>query len=188
MSKKAKKVDKADLGKITAERGAKVYDAVQKRRQMGVLGLVVALVVVLVGSVLFVGAASGWFDDPKVILSDDATCEGGCEMKDVNALEYSKMIEEGESFVMFIDQSGCTTADKLRGFVMSWARENGVRVYRMMFSDARDTSLHDYVKYYPSVVVVARGDPVAWLRADADEDSDAYNKEEAFRTWIGRWL
>ena len=33
MSKKAKKVDKADLGKITAERGAKVYDAVQKRRR-----------------------------------------------------------------------------------------------------------------------------------------------------------
>ena len=174
--------------KPMAERGAMAYEAVEKKKQKSVLGLIVALVVVLVGSVLFMGAVSGWFDDAKVSLDLDSLCEGGCEMVDLTGAEYEGMVDNGKSFVVFVDQSGCTTADKLRGFTMNWARENGVKVYKMMFSDARKTSLHEYVKYYPSVVVVSKGKPVAWLRADEDEDSDAYNKEEAFRGWISRWL
>ena len=70
----------------------------------------------------------------------------------------------------------------------NWASERGVKVYRMMFEDARETSLHESVKYYPSVVVVRGGKPVAWLRADADEDADAYNEEGAFRVWVQKYL
>lgn len=184
-------------GKKGKAEGGKKGEAVQKKTnssmkeglaRMRVWQLVMLLVVVVVGTVLLVGAVSGWFGGSKVVLDSESLCEGGCEMVDLTREAYEGMVSDGKSFVMFVDQSGCTTADKLRGFTVNWAREKGVKVYKMMFSDAKKTSLHDYVKYYPSVVVVSKGKPVVWLRADEDEDSDAYNKEEAFVEWISGWL
>ena len=90
--------------------------------------------------------------------------------------------------MVFVDQDGCTTADRLRGYVKDWAASAGVKVYRMMFSEVKESSLHDAVKYYPSVAVVSRGHVVGALRADSDEDAAAYNDYEAFRGWMGRWL
>lgn len=174
--------------KTLVERGVMTYEAVQKHKQKNVLGLIVCLIVVLTLSVLFMGAVSGWFDDSKVVLDEEYACEEKCEMMELTVDTYEELIKKKGSFVIFVDQDGCVTADKLRGFVQNWSNDNGVKVYRMMFSDVRDASLHNYVKYYPSVVVVSKGMPVAWLRADAGEDSDAYNFENAFVEWIRKYF
>ena len=106
------------------------------------------------------------------------------EMISLTIEEYDKMIAEGRSFLLFVDQGGCTTADRLREFVRNYARKHSLVVYTMMFSKVRETSLHDYVKYYPSVVWIKHGNPEKWLRADEDEDSDEYNNEAVFDEWM----
>ena len=63
-----------------------------KKKQVGVLGLVIALVVVLIGGVLFVGAVSGWFDDPKVTLDAEYYGEGA-EFMELTASEYEGLVE-----------------------------------------------------------------------------------------------
>lgn len=156
----------------------------EKKKQLSVLGLIVALVVVLFGSLLFVGAVAGWFDDPKVTLDNDYNCEGECDFMELSASEYDALMAERKSFVVFIDQDGCTTADRLRGYVRDWASSAGVKVYRMMFADMKETSLHADVKYYPSVVIVDKGAVRDFLRADSDEDADAYNDYGTFERWI----
>lgn len=183
--------DKEAKGRRLEGRGASGGKGVgvdKEKRQLSVPGLVIALVAVLALSVVFMGAIAGWFDDPKVVLDAEYACEGGCEMVDLAGAEYEELVDEGKSFVVFVDQGGCTTADRLRGYVEDWAAEAGVRVYRMMFTEARETSLHEFVKYYPSFVVVSRGRVVGYLRADSDEDADAYNDEGAFYEWVGKWL
>ena len=158
----------------------------EKKKQRNVLGLVVALVVVLLGGVLFVGAVSGWFSNDMVMLDEEYYCGENCdgEMAELSGAKYEQLVADGKSFVVFIDQSGCTTADRLKEYMKDYALEAGVKVYRMMFADARETSLHEYVKYYPSVVVVSKGKVTAWLRADSDEDADYYNDYEAFEGWM----
>ena len=159
----------------------------EKKKQGKVLGLAIALIVVLVGGVLFVGAVSGWFDDPKIVLDAEYYGEGA-EFMELTASEYEGLVEAKKSFVVFVDQGGCTTADRLREYVLNWAGENGVKVYRMMFSEVKESSLHDYVKYYPSVALISRGRVRGYLRADEDEDAEAYNNYEAFKEWIGKYL
>ncbi|MBR0465704.1 hypothetical protein IJJ02_02890 [Candidatus Saccharibacteria bacterium] len=161
----------------------------EKKKQLGVLGLIVALIVVLFGGLLFMGAVSGWFDDPKVVLSEEYKCTEGCEeFMELDAAFYEDLVKAGKSFVVFVDQDGCTTADRLRGYVLDWASSVGVKVYRMMFSEVKKTSLHDYVKYYPSVAIVDKGMVRGYLRADSDEDADAYNDYDTFSGWIQRYL
>lgn len=160
----------------------------EKKKQRNALGLVVALVAVLLGGVLFVGAVSGWFDGGLIELDAEYYCGENCdgEMMELSGAEYEELVADGKSFVVFIDQRGCTTADRLRGYMNDFALEAGVKAYRMMFNDVKETTLHDYVKYYPSVVVVSKGKVVAWLRADSDEDADYYNDYGAFEAWINR--
>ena len=162
----------------------------EKKKQGGVLGLIVALVVVLFGGVLFVGAVSGWFDNEKVVLDEEYTCKDSCdgEYMELDAASYEELIKAKKSFIVFVDQGGCTTADKLREYVVDWARETGVRVYRMMFDQTKESSLHDNVKYYPSVAVISKGKVAGYLRADSDDDAAAYNNYDDFKVWIGHYL
>ena len=161
-----------------------------KKKQLGVLGLIVALVIVLIGGLIFMGAVAGWFDDPKVVIDGEYVCdnESGCDYMELTAGEYDELVKAQKSFVVFVDQDGCTTADRLRGYVSDWAASRGIKVYRMMFAEVKESSLHDYVKYYPSVVVVDKGMVRAWLRADSDEDAEMYNNYDAFNEWMGRYL
>lgn len=161
-----------------------------KKKQLGVLGLIVALVIVLIGGLIFMGAVAGWFDDPKVVIDGEYVCdnESGCDYMELTAGEYDELVKTQKSFVVFVDQDGCTTADRLRGYVSDWATSRGMKVYRMMFAEVKESSLHDQVKYYPSVVVVDKGVVRAWLRADSDEDAEMYNNYDAFNEWMGRYL
>lgn len=156
-------------------------------KRIEILKLVGLLILVVVLPLLFVGAVAGWFDgEGRVAIDADEYCEGcGEQMVDISGEEYEQMVRDGRSFMVFVDQENCTTADKLEGFLQNYARENGLRVYRIQFSVAKETSMHESVKYYPSVVVVDRGSIVQYLRADSDEDAHVYNDEGAFREWAG---
>ena len=162
----------------------------EKKKQMGVLGLVISLVVVLFGSILFVGAVSGWFDGQKVTLDAEYVCGEGCDgdFLELDAAGYQALVEAGKSFVVFVDQGGCTTADRLRGYAADYAREAGIKVYRMMFSEVKESALHEAVHYYPSFAVVSKGSVVAALQADSDADAPAYNDYTEFTKWVKRYL
>ena len=155
---------------------------------MGVLGLAIGLVLVLIGGVIAVGAIGGWFDDGKMELSPEYVNVAEPGLVELGVEEYGALVESGKSFVVFVDQGGCTTADRLETFVTNWAKDRGAQVYKIMFEEMKQTVLHEAVKYYPSVALVFKGKPVAWLRADADEDAEAYNDEEAFKGWMGRYV
>ena len=158
-----------------------------QKKQLGVLSLIVALVVVLLGSLLFVGAVSGWFDNNKVVLSPEFYSENA-EMVNITADDYERMIKERKSFIVFVDQGGCDTAVRLRGYIEDYTKEAGMRVNRLYFQDMKETSLHEYVKYYPSVVMVSEGRVVGYLKADSDEDADKYNDYDAFKKWMELFL
>lgn len=158
-----------------------------KNKNGGVLGLVIALVVVLIGGVIFVGAVSGWFDDPKITL-DSEYYDEGAKFMEITAGEYEGLVGAEKSFLVFVDQGGCTTADRLREYVTRYMTETGVLVYRMMFAEVKESSLHNEVKYYPSMAVIFKGAVKGYLRADADEDAEAYNSYDAFKEWMGKYL
>ncbi len=137
---------------------------------------------------LIYGGVNGWFVRPVEMEASDY-CEGcGEEYANITVDEYEKKISERKSFVLLVDQTGCTTADKLRGFVTDYARAHDLRVYRIMFNEMKNTALHETVKHYPSVVIFSHGEVVKYLRADKDEDAGIYNNEDEFRDWIDKYV
>ena len=134
-------------------------------------------------------AVGGWFDNKKVIIDSEYDCEEECEeFIEINADEYEKLVKDKKSFVLLVDQGGCKTADKVREFIKKWAVSNKKRVYRIMFEEMKKTSLHEVVKYYPSVVIFDEGRVANYLRADSDEDTEKYNDEGVFDDWLSGQL
>ena len=159
----------------------------EKKLQLRVLVVIVGIVVALLGGILIAGVMNGWFDDSAVILDPEYRMGGG-EIKELSVGEYEELTSVRKTFIVFIDQDGCTTADRMREFVTEYAEAHGLVIYRMMFSEMKETAMHEVVKYYPSVVIVSRGEVVGYLRADSDEDAEIYNDYEAFEDWMGQWL
>ncbi len=155
----------------------------EKKKQLGVLGLIIALIIVLLGSLIFVGAVAGWFDDPKVMIDESYLTESP-ELKDIEPEDYKELIDAKSSFIVFVDQDGCTTADRLRGYMDDYIEEKGITAYRIMFEDMKETTLHNSIKYYPSVAIINKGEVKYYLRADSDEDADIYNDYNVFKNWM----
>ncbi|MBQ2695402.1 hypothetical protein IJG04_02070 [Candidatus Saccharibacteria bacterium] len=159
----------------------------KKKKVPNVAVLVVALVAVLGFGVLMAGGMSGWFDDGRASIDTEYYVENP-EYIDLSVDGYNDLVEDKKSFVIFVDQSGCHTAEKIRDNLREYMEEKGLNVYHMMFADLKETSLYNYVRYYPSVVVVERGVPLVWLRADVDDDAEAYNNYEALAGWLNQHI
>ena len=152
--------------------------------------LILGLVMIVTGSILFSLAVSGVFDPSETELDAEYYCEGTCEgeFAELSKEDYEDLIKKKKSFVIFVDQSGCDGADRLRKFSNDYFPESGVKVHKMMFSDLKETTLHEKVKYYPSLVVIRKGNVQAFLRADLDEDVDAFNQYGSFIDWVNQHI
>lgn len=148
---------------------------------------VVALVAAVITIGVVVGVANGWFGGQKVELDVEYynTNRGFVE---IDPNEYESLVNGEKSFMVFVDQSGCTTADRLREYMKIYMEQNKVSVYKIMFEDIRNTSLHDFIKYYPSIAIVEKGKVKTYLRADSDEDVGIYNNYSDFEQWIDKYL
>lgn len=158
----------------------------QRLGKLTVWQLVLLLIIVVGGGTFFVGMSAGWLDEKEITLDAEMYCGESCGsyLLDIDARRYNELVEEEKTFMLLVDQGGCRTADRLRNFAESYAREVGVKIYRMMFEEMKETDLYGRVKYYPSVVIVSRGVPAVWLRADKDEDAEEYNDYDSFRKWV----
>ena len=148
------------------------------------MSLVIALAVVVLGGVVFVGAVSGWFDDKKVDIDEEY--RGNSGIVDISVEEYESLVEGKRSFIVLVDQNGCNTADKMRDFASRYSEKNSIGIYRIMFEKMKNTSLSDSVKYYPSVVVIDDGEVSTYLKADSDDDAEIYNNYDSFEAWMNK--
>lgn len=162
-----------------------------QKKEKKIWVLVLALLVVVCGSVLFVGAVSGWFNGPVMAeIDSEFYCSSKCylELKDISVDEYNEMTDAGKSFVVVVDQGGCTTADRIKEYAERYSNKRFFEIFKIMFSDIKKTNLGEKVKFYPSVAVISKGKVITWLRADSDEDSAAYNSYEDFEKWMNRFI
>ncbi len=113
---------------------------------------------------------------------------GSTEYVDITGEEYENLIRDKKSFLVFVDQSGCITAEGLRKNLEQVQAEKNFRVFHIMFADIRETSMHEYVKHFPSIVIVKSGEVKSWLKADADEDTERYKTKADLENWLNEYI
>ena len=101
---------------------------------------------------------------------------------------YEKLLSEKRSFVVMVDKPGCITTPPMRERMANFPDNMQFKYYQFMWSEAKESSLHNYVTFVPSVAIIREGEVVAWLRADSDEDTEYFNSAEALQSWVAKYV
>ena len=113
---------------------------------------------------------------------------GKSERVSIDDKEYEKMIAEKRSFVVFIDKPGCLKTADISTWFEEFPSEMQFKYYDLSWDYVKNTSLHNYVKYTPSIALIRAGEVVAWLKADSAEDEPYYNDPETLKAWLRTYI
>lgn len=113
---------------------------------------------------------------------------GTSEFIDLDQDTLEDLINDKESFAIFIYQPACANSENFEKVLTEYTGENQISFYKMPFSLMKETTLGDEIKYYPSFVVFHDGKMVDFLDANSDKDIDYYQNTEGFDKWFSSYV
>lgn len=109
---------------------------------------------------------------------------GGSDFIEIKTSDLEKLIDDKESFALFVYQPACVTSANFEQILKDFSNSNNIEIYKIAFSDIKDTSLSKYIKYYPSFVIFNKGNMVSYLDANSDTDLKYYESKDEFQKWF----
>lgn len=109
--------------------------------------------------------------------------------------KIDQMLINQESFVMYITNDAfCLSfsnepgSTSLRNNAGNLFYEKGIKNYITGLQILKKTKLYETVKYDPSVIIVYKGDIIAYTDANSDEDLKYSNNYEEFEKWFSTYV
>ncbi len=155
-----------------------------KKKTGIILSAIIVTSLLVVGGTIFLLNNQG----PKKPFRLDEEYYSISEAIDIKKDDYEKLIADKKTFLVMIDKPGCVMTAEMRDFMSNFPSEMQFKYYRMMWEEVAKSSLHEYVKFTPSVAIVYQGKVIDWLQADKDEDADYFNNAEALQRWIKEYI
>lgn len=109
---------------------------------------------------------------------------GNGDFTEIEASDLEKLIDKNESFALFVYQPACITSADFEQILKDFSDSNNIEIYKIAFSDIKDTSLSKYIKYYPSFTIFNKGNMVSYLDANSDSDLKYYENKDDFEKWF----
>lgn len=113
---------------------------------------------------------------------------GTNKMTEIKIDELNELIDNKESFAVFIYQPMCITSSDFESVLSDFLEDNHLSIYKIAFSSIKDTDIGKTVKYYPSFIIYKKGKIVDFLEANKDEDVDFYTSKEGFEKWFTSYI
>ena len=113
---------------------------------------------------------------------------GTNSMTEIKMDELNQLIDNKESFAVFVYQPLCITSSNFESILLDFLEDNQISIYKIAFSSIKDTDIGKSVKYYPSVIIYNKGKMIDYLEADSDADVEYYNSKEGFESWFTKYV
>lgn len=109
-------------------------------------------------------------------------------MTEIQMSELNDIIGKKESFLVFIYQPMCITSSNFEGVLNDFLKDYSLHIYKIAFSTIKETTIGKLVKYYPSFAIYRKGEIVAFLKSDKEEDVSSYTSKEGFYKWLTKYV
>jgi hypothetical protein len=113
---------------------------------------------------------------------------GNSSLIEIDSEKLKTLEKDKKTFVVFVYQPLCSTSYDLNNYVTEFLDTYKMGFYKILFSSIKDTSIVDYVKYCPSVVIYRNGKIIAYLDADSDKDAVYYESVENLKKWLTKYV
>jgi len=119
-------------------------------------------------------------------LKEEYYKESKMDELDLEGLE--KLIEDKESFGVFVYLPGCTSCAAFSEVLNDFQKQNTITFYKTQIKYAKETDIGNKIKYAPSFVIFKEGKIVGYLDAESDEDLPFYETVEKFKEWLTKYI
>lgn len=150
------------------------------------LSIIMILIIVLL-SILIINKKNKIEDNESAIFLEDKYYNKG-EYIDASSSEIDNFIENKESFVVYTYNPYCTFKVSCDNIFENIMDKYNIGVLKIPFSDFKNTSLYNKVKYAPSIIIVSKGNIIAYLDANSDDDYDKYQVKKEFDKWLRKYV
>jgi len=113
---------------------------------------------------------------------------GNSVFNEIDSNDLNNLINDKESFAIFIHQPFCSTSYEFNKILTKFAEENKISFYKMSFDEMKKTVMYENIKYYPSFAIYNNGKLIDFLEADSDEDLNRYKDMEEFKNWFNSYI
>ena len=144
---------------------------------------VVVLILVVAAIVVFL-----IFKNQNKIFSLESKYYNTGEKIEINISELEELINDKESFVVFVSQDMCLASSNFEVVINDFLEEYPITIYEINYSELKRSDLGDFLEHYPSFVIYKNGKVVDFLDANADEDTDYYKTKEGFKNWVTQYV
>lgn len=139
------------------------------------------IILILIFSVLIIGCQEKKFSFEKKYYNNS-------EIIELDLNNFNKLIENKESFGIFIYQPMCVTSNEFSEIINKYSENYLITFYKMPFSLIKETKLEEQIKYYPSFVIYRNGELIDFLDASSDEDIKYYKSIDGFKEWLETYV
>lgn len=122
----------------------------------------------------------------KFLLED--TYYGNGSLVEVTTNDIENKLNSKESFLLFTYNNYCTLDIPCEDIFEEFTKKYQLSILSIPYDDFKKTSLHQKVKYAPSVLIIKEGKIVSYLDANAESDLKKYQDIEAFDSWIKEYI
>ena len=82
----------------------------------------------------------------------------------------------------------CLTSNDFAQVLNEFSNEEKIIIYKIAYSNIKDTKLGTKVKYYPSFLIYNKGKLISYLKSNKDEDNLCYTSKEEFKKWFTKYV
>lgn len=147
----------------------------RQKKYLFLIALVLVAMVTLSGFFIFALKNTG-----KIRL--DAEYYGTSGETAIDKDEYEQMLSQQKSFIVASAASACSS--DILDFIDDFSENEKIAYFYLNWSNFRDSSTGEEIKYPPTVFIVSKGKIRAYLDSDADKDVEKYNNYEEFAAWM----
>lgn len=137
---------------------------------------------------MITGCACSKKEDPtdnRIYLSSKYYNNGGVYL-DIKSEALTEI--ENDNYVLYTYNPYCTFEVPCDEIFKVFMEKYKVSFLSMPFNEFKKTKFYETVKYGPTVLIVSKGNIIAYLDANSNFDLAKYQKATAFETWIKKYV
>ena len=93
-----------------------------------------------------------------------------------------------KNFILFTYNPYCNLPISCEKIFEEFMKKYNIDFISIPFSDFKETSYYDNVKYAPSVMIIKEGEIIDYLDANDDKDLQKYQDEKEFEKWLDNYV
>jgi len=146
--------------------------------------IIIGVVITLIISICLVFILK---ENKKIHLEEKYYDNG--ELLRITKDEFEDLEKNKENFILFVHIPGvCQVSLPFAPIVEEFIKENNITIYSLPFYEITDTSIEEYVKFSPSVLIYKNGSVLSYLDSTKDEHLEYYKTIESFTKWIKEYV